>query len=176
MRHLVVCCDGTWNTPEQKSAGVPCPTNVVKLFNACREDAHQLRYYHPGVGTEGSALRRTLDGGLGRGLDRNIQSAYRWLCRQYQSGDRIFLFGFSRGAYTVRSLAGMMTACGLLDLDGLEEAEVWARIDTAFQRIYRQRQQRSDWCDGWAWRVPGSGGRDRVPGRVGHRRRLRHPG
>lgn len=154
MRQLLVCCDGTWNTPDQKSAGVPCPTNVVKLFNACLEDTHQRRYYHPGIGTEGSVLRRTIDGGMGSGLDRNIQSAYRWLCRQHQPGDRIFLFGFSRGAYTVRSLAGMMTSCGLLDLSGLDEATAWTRIDTAFQRVYRQRQRVEDWGEGWAWRVP----------------------
>lgn len=118
MRNLIVCCDGTWNTPEQREGGVPVPTNVVRLYNALAEtdangNAH-LRYYHPGVGTEGSLLDRAVGGGMGVGLDQNIKSAYRWVCDYFQDGDRLFLFGFSRGAYTVRSLAGLLSHCGIL--------------------------------------------------------------
>ena len=112
MRNLIVCCDGTWNTPDQRENGVPVPTNVVRLYNAvAAADASgngQLRYYHPGVGAEGSLFDKALGGGLGVGLDHNIKSAYRWICDDYQTDDRLFLFGFSRGAYTVRSLAGLL--------------------------------------------------------------------
>ncbi|MBA3839615.1 MAG: DUF2235 domain-containing protein, partial [Thermoleophilaceae bacterium] len=63
----------------------------------------QVRYYHPGVGT-GNVLDKALGGALGIGLSANIQGAYHWLAGTFQPGDRISLFGFSRGAYTVRSL------------------------------------------------------------------------
>lgn len=149
MRNLVVCCDGTWNTPDQREGGIPVPTNVVKLFNACESSEAQLKYYHPGVGTEGSKLKRMVDGGIGRGLDQNIQSAYNWLCAHYQPGDRIFLFGFSRGAYTVRSLGGFILRVGLLDLSGLTPAQAWARVGTAYEKGYRGRLARERWGARW---------------------------
>lgn len=153
MRNLVVCCDGTWNTADQKERGLPVPTNVVRLFN-CVADTHQngsvqLRYYHPGVGTDGGFWNKVEGGGVGAGLGRNIQSAYRWLGGKYEPGDRIFLFGFSRGAYTVRSLAGMIGCCGLLKLEGLGEPEVWKRVEKAFGTGYRRRAERAEWAADW---------------------------
>ena len=144
MANIIVCCDGTWNTAEQKQDDVPAPTNVVKLFNALAatddEGVRQKKYYHPGVGTEGGWFARLKGGGLGDGLDQNIRSAYKWLAVNYRPGDRIFLFGFSRGAYTVRSLAGMMSRCGLLDLSSpdLPPAVAWAAVADIF-RCYRQK-------------------------------------
>jgi len=98
MGNLVVCCDGTWNTPEQREEGVPVPTNVVRLYNAVAErdgaGAEQLRYYHPGVGSEGNGWERLAGGSAGVGLIRNILSAYRWLGTTYRDGDggdRLFL-------------------------------------------------------------------------------------
>lgn len=140
-KNLVVCCDGTWNTPEQKENGQPAPTNVVKLYNLCTVTESQLTYYHPGVGTNGDLMDKVFGGGLGAGMSRNIQSAYSWLCRNYESGDRIFLFGFSRGAYTARSLGGFVTRCGLLDGAGLSADELWARIGKLYDLGYRQGRQ-----------------------------------
>lgn len=157
MRNLVVCCDGTWNTPDQADQGVPTPTNVVRLFNTLAEQGvggeAQLGYYHPGVGTDGTWWDRLVGGGAGVGLGRNVMSAYQWLARHYQPGDRLFLFGFSRGAYTVRSLAGMITAerCGLLRLDGLAEQEAWKRVERAYEKGYRARKERSAWAKDWAF-------------------------
>jgi hypothetical protein len=150
MRNLIVCCDGTWSTPDHKDGGLPAPTNVVKLYNLCVEGSNQLRYYHPGVGTEGSALHRAMGGGIGAGLDRNIQSAYQWLCRNYRRDDRACLFGFSRGAYTARSLGGFILHCGLLDLAGLSPAEGWSRVETAYREGYRARRPRSVWGPNWS--------------------------
>src|ERR1041384_6013331 len=117
MKRLIVCCDGTWNTPEQEENNAPCPTNVVRLFNSLADqDANgneQLNYYHPGVGTDGSLLAKTAGGMYGEGLDKNIKSAYSWLANHYEDGDAIYVFGFSRGAYTVRSLSGLIGRCGL---------------------------------------------------------------
>lgn len=154
MKRLVICCDGTWNRPDQHNGGVTAPTNVVRLHNcvAAQDGAGvgQRRYYHPGIGTDPvGAVRRLIAGATGIGLDRNIKSAYRELSDHYQPGDEIFLFGFSRGAFTVRSLAGMVWHCGLLDTAGLTDAQAWQRVDRAFDDGYRQR--RRHWADGLGW-------------------------
>ncbi|MCM8594555.1 DUF2235 domain-containing protein [Accumulibacter sp.] len=161
-RNLVVCCDGTWCTPEQEMGALPCPTNVVRLHNLCVVDDAQLTYYHPGVGAEGNLVERVLGGGIGLGLSRNILSAYRWLCDHYRCGDRIFLFGFSRGAYTVRSLGGFVTACGLLDLGGLTEKQAWKAVEEAYDRGYRKREAIADWADDYRF-LPGDTPDQRVP-------------
>jgi hypothetical protein len=161
MSNLVICCDGTWNTPDERDRGVPVPTNVVRIFNAVAtrdaRGAEQHRYYHPGVGTNGGWWDKVAGGGAGVGLDRNIMSAYRELCDRYHPGDAIYLFGFSRGAYTVRSLAGFIGRCGLLDTAGLTEAETWARIERLFTKGYRRRIESRDarsWAE-WAFHAAG---------------------
>ncbi|MDE0193430.1 MAG: DUF2235 domain-containing protein [Gammaproteobacteria bacterium] len=112
MKRLVVCCDGTWNTPEMES-----PTNVVRLARAVRPRGAnrvlQIVYYDEGVGTHGP-IDRIVGGAMGAGLDFNVRQAYRFLASNYEEDDEIYLFGFSRGAYTVRSLAGMIGFAGML--------------------------------------------------------------
>jgi hypothetical protein len=149
-RRIIICCDGTWNTPDERDGGVPVPTNVVRIYNAVadrdKNGVVQTKYYHPGVGTGGSWWDKAIGGGTGRGLDRNIMSAYRELCDQYEPGADIFLFGFSRGAYTVRSLGGLITCCGLLDPRGLKEPEIWSRINRMFDSGYRTKKEtRRNW-------------------------------
>jgi uncharacterized protein (DUF2235 family) len=118
MKRLILCCDGTWNSADQERNGRPCPTNVLKLATriANRDAAGvtQVIFYEQGVGT-GNALDRLTGGAFGQGLENNILSAYRFLLANYEAGDEVFLFGFSRGAYTARSLAGMVRKCGILD-------------------------------------------------------------
>jgi len=125
-RNIVVCCDGTGN---QVSGDL---SNVLKLFRIARKNDRQLVYYHPGVGTIGDsdAWARTREDaqavfGLvtGWGLDDNILDAYRFICSVWEEGDRIFLFGFSRGAYTVRALAGFIHMIGLLQPNQLNIAD-----------------------------------------------------
>ncbi|MGZ4665991.1 MAG: DUF2235 domain-containing protein [Frankiaceae bacterium] len=136
MRQLIVCCDGTWCTPEQ-----PSVSNVKRLFDALAdkdgENNDQLRHYAPGVGTEGDILARLRGGATAFDLDGKILGAYHWLITNYQPGDRIALFGFSRGAYTVRSLAGMIAACGLIDTTKLDAKQTGHRI----VQVYRERYQ-----------------------------------
>ena len=133
MKNIIVCCDGTWNTPTEMDHGLPSPTNVVKLYNALVQDDAQLAYYHPGVGTGKGWWDKIAGGGTGEGLDQNIMSAYRWLGSHYRPGDRIFLFGFSRGAYTVRSLGGLIAKCGLVDLSAdMTPDAVWKRVHEIF--------------------------------------------
>ena len=121
-RNLVICCDGTNNQfgPEN--------TNVVRLVQVLdRDPAKQRLYYDPGVGTlpepgAFSAFRKRLSetAGLafGAGLNWKVQEAYTYLMENWEPGDRVFLFGFSRGAYTVRVLAGLLHTLGLLPRGG----------------------------------------------------------
>jgi len=97
----------------------------------------QLALYHAGVGT-GGLVDRVLGGAFGVGLRDNILDCYRFLVEYYHPGDALYLFGFSRGAYTVRSLAGLIRNCGIIDREGLDDAARDAAIDAAFQ-LYRKR-------------------------------------
>lgn len=109
-KRLVICCDGTWNSPEKRYV-----TNVVRTAQAVRpadtNGVPQVVFYDWGVGSDGQKIT---GGMLGAGLDKNIQDAYRFLVHNYAPGDEIYLFGFSRGAYTVRSLVGLIRNAGLL--------------------------------------------------------------
>ncbi len=119
MKKIIICCDGTWNKPDQKSNkyNVRKPTNITKISRALKtvsdDDQAQVCYYDSGVGT-GNMWDKFLGGGTGKGLELNIMEAYRFLVNNYHPGDQVFLFGFSRGAYTVRSLTGLVSLIGLL--------------------------------------------------------------
>ena len=118
MKRIIICCDGTWNTPDKSKNGVPIATNVVKIAESvqAQDDSgvKQLLYYDTGVGSGGGWLKRIYDGATGAGLSQNILEAYQYLINNYTPGDELFLFGFSRGAFTVRSLAGLIRNCGIL--------------------------------------------------------------
>ncbi|MER9431973.1 DUF2235 domain-containing protein [Mesorhizobium sp. M0408] len=105
-KRLAVFLDGTWNT-------VGDNTNVWRLKSLCDpDDPAQLVYYSTGVGTQ---LGEKIRGGLfGLGIDHEISEAYEWLVDHYNKGDKLYIFGFSRGAYTARSLSGLISKCGLL--------------------------------------------------------------
>jgi uncharacterized protein (DUF2235 family) len=118
-RNIVICCDGTANEPKARGA-----TNVFELVRLLRGQPSQLVYYDPGLGTESAPGAQTriaktttkvLGLAFGYGLKKNIGDAYTYLMDQYEPGDRIFMFGFSRGAYTVRALAAMLHTVGLLE-------------------------------------------------------------
>ena len=119
-RNIVVCCDGTANQFDLNN------TNVVKLYSTLVDDAaRQLIFYHPGVGTMEApgaltswGRKATILAGIavGYGLERDITAAYTFIMNNYRAGegDRLFLFGFSRGAYTVRAIASLLRSCGIL--------------------------------------------------------------
>ena len=115
VRNIVICCDGTGAEYGHNN------TNVVETYQLVDKDGGQFAYYDPGIGTGGweyhedtLELRALADQATGSGLQKNVEDAYRFLMRTYRPGDRLFLFGFSRGAFTVRSLGGMLHKCGLL--------------------------------------------------------------
>ncbi|HEX2021575.1 MAG TPA: DUF2235 domain-containing protein [Candidatus Thermoplasmatota archaeon] len=135
MKRLVVCCDGTWNTADATADGKPCPTNVVKMARAVaprdEEGNAQVVFYDEGIGT-GGLLDRVVGGATGKGLMRNVGDAYRFLVWNYEPGDEIYLFGFSRGAFTARSVAGLVRKCGVLRKSNgrlFEEAYAFYRSD-----------------------------------------------
>ena len=119
MKRIVVCADGTWNERDQldETTGKRRPTNVTKLARAVLPQAAdgtcQVVHYDEGVGTSGGVDKVT-GGAFGRGIERNVRDIYRFLVYNYEDGDEIYLFGFSRGAFTVRTLAGFMNKVGLL--------------------------------------------------------------
>ena len=112
MKRIVICSDGTWQTPRQ-----PNTTHVVEMARVVLPTAPdgttQVVFYDWGVGTEGWG-NRLLGGLSGKGIEQNIRDCYRFVMHNYEDGDEIYLFGFSRGAYTVRSLAGLVRNCGVL--------------------------------------------------------------
>ena len=116
-RNIVICCDGTGNEFGDANS------NVVKLYTTLEIDAAQVAYYHPGVGTMGDPNQQHRLGrewsrikglAFGVGFKANVLNAYQYLMETYSDGDRVCLIGFSRGAYTVRALAGLLDGYGLL--------------------------------------------------------------
>lgn len=141
MKNIVLCSDGTGN-----SGGKTRGTNVWRLFNAIdryNPTVRQITFYDDGVGTDDARWMKVLGGAFGWGLSRNICQLYTFLAMNYEAGqtekDKVFLFGFSRGAFTVRALAGMICKCGLLDRQYFERSD----CDKLVKRIlnaYRQKE------------------------------------
>lgn len=145
-KNIVICADGTGNTAI-KGRG----TNVFKLYEAVDQVGHrrtpglasQVAMYHDGVGTESVKWLRLLTGATGWGLSRHVKQLYGELARVYAPGDKIFLFGFSRGAFTVRTLAGLINACGILDLS---KYDTNAAFDKGIGQAYAEyRKQYNSW-------------------------------
>ena len=120
MKRIVIACDGTWNRLDAERQ-----TNVAKLAEAVLpagpDGVAQVVCHLDGVGSGrgtgrlARALDRALGGTMGFGLEATLAEAYRFLVFAYAPGDEIHLFGFSRGAYTARSLAGLIRNCGILE-------------------------------------------------------------
>jgi uncharacterized protein (DUF2235 family) len=113
-KRIVICSDGTWNRPEE-DLGEDTPTNVLRMARAVKPVASdglsQQVFYDWGIG---SYYDQVIGGTTGKGINKNIKDGYRYIVQNYRPGDEIYLFGFSRGAYTVRSLAGLINNIGIL--------------------------------------------------------------
>jgi uncharacterized protein (DUF2235 family) len=114
-KRIVICCDGTWDTADLADGAVAAPSNVTRLAMSVppigEDGTPQRVYYQSGVGT---VRWKLLGGAFGLGLSDDVCDAYRFLVRTYEEDDEIFFVGFSRGAYTVRSIAGLVRNSGLL--------------------------------------------------------------
>jgi len=158
-KNIVICSDGTGNTAI-KGRG----TNVFKLFEGVDLNGHrwdpslkpQVALYDDGVGSEDFKPLRILGGAAGYGLSKNVRQLYKELSRVYDDGDKIYLFGFSRGAFTVRSLVGMISTCGLVNPKHAPSAEALERLvqraysayrasyRTALQELFRGKASRHE--------------------------------
>jgi uncharacterized protein (DUF2235 family) len=129
-KRIIFCADGTWDEPGKN-------TNVYKLYKALNTTAEQVPYYDDGVGSDGLLIQKLTGGAFGAGLFQKIKDGYTKIAHAYEQGDEVFIFGFSRGAYTARSLAGMIAVCGLPTADFTDDV-----VDTAFN-AYRNKDQRA---------------------------------
>jgi len=144
-KNIVICCDGAGNQVESNQS------NVLKLFRILHKNDGQRVYYNPGMGTidtndPWTRLTQNTKGvfelATGYGLDDEILGAYRFVVENYQKDDRVFLFGFSRGAYTVRALAGFIHMIGLLPLDQLNIANYGL---SAYKKVGEQHDFQVAW-------------------------------
>ncbi len=132
MKSIIICADGTWNRPEEE-IGKDFPTNVLKFSRGIRPRNNngeaQIIFYDWGIG---SYHQHITGGAFGAGLDKIIKDCYRFIIHNYNKGDRLYFFGFSRGAYTVRSLCGFINNCGII------KNEHGNRVEQAYN-LYRNR-------------------------------------
>ena len=133
-KRIVYCADGTWETPAKQS-------NVYRLFKALTTSAGQMPFYDDGVGNDGGPLGSLLGGAFGTGLWDEIKEGYAAIAHVYEADDPLFLFGFSRGAFTARSLAGMIAVCGLPTKNFTDQV-----VDIAF-KAYREKDDRQALLD-----------------------------
>jgi len=105
-KRIVFCSDGTWEGPQGNS-------NVYRLYKALTVTSDQMTFYDDGIGADATGLNRLIQGAFGEGILQKIRDGYTKIAQVYEAGDDVYLFGFSRGAYTARSLGGFIAACGL---------------------------------------------------------------
>ncbi|HYF07772.1 MAG TPA: DUF2235 domain-containing protein [Acetobacteraceae bacterium] len=163
-RRIVIFCDGTSDRPDRVTDGKLSPTNVWRLYDALLKNEVQTGWYDAGVGSDTSSqagkaklartlfnaigvkplaraagafgkLRTAIEAATGAGISENMVQAYCEIVRQYRPGDRIYLFGFSRGAYTARCVAGVIRRCGVLRAENM-------RYAPDVVRLYRTRECR----------------------------------
>jgi hypothetical protein len=124
------------------------PTNVSRLATAvahkCCTGKPQIVYYHPGPGTESSRVARFLGGAFGNGVEQNIIETYRFICDNYNPGDEVILVGFSRGAFTARSVADLICSIGYLNRAGLEKLPYIFRDYETWQDWHKEGELEED--------------------------------
>lgn len=168
MKNIVFCADGTWNGTDvdKDEDGVPDTTNVLKLFHLLAGDTTlesrrlkdeaekemregaalvQMAKYIHGVGDSSNPIERLLGGTFGAGIIARIVRGYTFISRNYEAGDKVYVIGFSRGAYTARALAGMISSVGLLNkaqLD-LSDKELAYTMGASAWRQYRENARKA---------------------------------
>lgn len=136
-KNIVLCADGTGN-----KGGYTPDSNVYKMYHAVDihdDNNRQVIYYDNGVGTASNKFLRALGGAVGFGFGTNVKDLYKFLARKYEPGDKVYLFGFSRGAATIRAFSGFIHACGLVDASKLTVSndELTEKVDAEFEK-YRK--------------------------------------
>lgn len=152
-KKIIIACDGTWMDsdngyikdpllPSRPTGRLQTPSNVTRICRAVqsedRNEVDQVVFYQAGVGTGNSVWEHLVGGATGLGLAENIREAYTFLANNYAAGDEIFLLGFSRGAFTARSIAGLISTIGLLTKKGLVDFyAIFKDYENAWNRHYR---------------------------------------
>lgn len=132
-KNIVLLSDGTGN-----SSAKLAKTNVWRTYQALDlSQGDQIAWYDDGVGTSSVTILAIMGGAFGWGLKRNVLTLYKFLCRNYQAGDSVYAFGFSRGAFTIRVLIGLVTTEGLINASSEEELAVLA---VEAYRAYRKKR------------------------------------
>lgn len=140
MKRIVVLIDGTWNkeaaTGDTNVARLDYNRQIVKFIKAPKaaDGIAQQVFYHSGVGADGDLVQRILGGAIGLGLKQIIKESYEYVVRNYAEGDELYLWGFSRGSYAARALAGLIGASGI-------QRHIDARLFELAWRHYRVRPQ-----------------------------------
>jgi uncharacterized protein (DUF2235 family) len=129
-KRIAFCADGTWDSATSH-------TNVYRLFKSLLVSAQQMPFYDDGVGANLNPISKFVGGAFGIGLFQKIKEAYTKISQVYEADDKVYIFGFSRGAYTARSLAGMIAVCGLPTKNFTDDL-----VNTAFQ-AYRDKNNRA---------------------------------
>ena len=133
MTRIVLLSDGTGN-----SAGKVWRTNVWRLSQLLElKGPDQIATYDDGVGTSSFKPLAILGGAFGYGLKRNVIGLYKFLCRNYKDGDQIYAFGFSRGAFTIRVLIGLVLNQGLINFS--DEADLGKKARAAYRAYHYKR-------------------------------------
>lgn len=149
MKRIVICSDGTWNRPEKLNIK-SYPTNVLKFARgiAPKDDngITQVIFYDWGIGSYHDSIEA---GAFGKGLEKNVMDGYRFIMHNYEPGDEIYLFGFSRGAYTVRSLSGLLNNCHILKKENSH------LVEEAFA-LYKDPENSPNGASSEAWRLTNS--------------------
>ncbi|CAN5272147.1 DUF2235 domain-containing protein [soil metagenome] len=136
-KNIILLSDGTGNSAAKFNR-----TNVWRVYEALdlSDSTKQIAYYHDGVGTSTFKPLALLGGGIGVGLSKNVRELYAYLCRNYEPGDRIYAFGFSRGAFTIRILTGFVAYTGILKRQAARgETDLWRKV-TRLYSAYRAHQ------------------------------------
>ena len=134
-KRIILACDGTWLDSDNGhlNGELNIPSNITRISRAIKTTSSdgipQVVYYHFGVGSQGGVVDRVVGGATGQGLSENVREGYEFICNNYSPGDEIFLLGFSRGAFTTRSVGGLIAEVGVLTKGALQYlAEIYKDV------------------------------------------------
>lgn len=142
--NIVIFADGTWQSKETRIR-----SNIAEMAKLCDKPQSQHVFYQAGVGTTGGIpsddyIDNSYSGLTGEGINENIKSLYQFLCRHYEPGDDVYLFGFSRGAYTVRSLIGLVEEFGIIKKEKVSRETVNTAFDIYMSNHNGEKQDQAN--------------------------------
>lgn len=155
-KRIIVCCDGTWQSSVTNTANIPSNvTRIARYLNKTGKDDQgrewqQVVYYDAGIGTGVSALEAKRQGGTGAGFVGNVIEAYNFIVLNYNEGDKIYCFGFSRGAYTARAVAGLVTDIGIVSPRDMQDFPALYQLYQAHtdSHGFRKSEAWREWVNG----------------------------